>query len=52
MSDIEKKIENLLENGWSWKYICGIGEILSSPDDRIYPMYRLKNGKLVPEFLK
>lgn len=50
---LDIKINKLLNSGWRWNFVDGIGEVLESPNrSDIFPMYRISTGKLVPTFLK
>ena len=50
---LNSKIEKLIDSGWKWKYIEGVGNVLESPhSNETFGMRRLEDGRLVPDFLK
>lgn len=53
LQKLNSKIEKLVESGWKWKYIDGVGSVLESPyPNETFGMRRLEDGRLIPDFLK
>lgn len=50
--ELLEKTEHLLDRGWVWKDIEGLGRVLSCPNNEIYPLKQIAKNILVPEFLK
>lgn len=45
-------IDRLLSDGWIWKKVDGFGKILTSSDDKVYPLTQIEKNMYVPEFLR
>ena len=51
-SIIHNQTSYLLEKGWKWKNVKGMGQVLTCPDDKTYPLKKIMENIYIPEFIK